>query len=356
MSEILSNLWAGGGWASTILDFIIVFYLIYITLLLIRGTRTVPMAIGLLVIVVLYLVSQKLRLATTYMLLDQFMEVAVIFALIIFQDDIRRALVRMGRFAWLLKAKQSQVVEEAARAAANLAQRSLGAIIVFERDAGLDEFIDKGVALDAAVSKELLYTIFIPKMENPLHDGAVIIKNLRIKEAGAVLPLSGNMHLAKSYGTRHRAALGITEETDAVAIVVSEERGTISLCFEGRISKNLDAETLRKALYGLFSEEKKRERKKAAEERKLVAQAMKKITRDSYLPTSAKTPTPGESIKEDSVLLKLKAALQKEDSAAMRLKTVLEKEDSIALKLKTALEKDDADAAKSKAALDEVKK
>jgi diadenylate cyclase len=276
MPDILSNLWDSGGWFSTVLDFVIVFYLIYLILLLVRGTRTVPMVLGLVVIVVFYLLSQKLRLATTYMLLDQFMEVAVIFALIIFQDDIRRALVRMGRFPWMLKAKQTQVVEDVVRAASSLAQKSLGAIIVFERDASLDEFIDKGTLLDAAVSRELLYTIFIPRMENPLHDGAVIIKNLRIKEAGALLPLSGNMNLGKSYGTRHRAALGITEETDAVSVVVSEERGTMSLCFEGRMSKNLDAESLRRALYGLFSEEKNRERRKAAEERKGMVQAMPK--------------------------------------------------------------------------------
>jgi diadenylate cyclase len=157
MSEMITSfLDMGGGWFSIALDFIIVFYLIYLTLLLIRGTRTVSMAIGLLVIVVLYLVSQNLRLATTYMLLDQFMEVAVIFALIIFQDDIRRALARMGRFAWLWKAKESQVVEEVVRAASNLANKSLGAIIVFERDASLDEFIEKGTVLDATVTRELL--------------------------------------------------------------------------------------------------------------------------------------------------------------------------------------------------------
>ena len=244
------------------------------------------MAIGLLVVVVMYLVSQSLRLATTYMLLDQFMEVAVIFALIIFQDDIRRALVRMGRFAWFLKAKESQVVEEVVRAASSLASKSLGAIVVFEREASLDEFIEKGTLLDAAVSKELLYTIFIPRMENPLHDGAVIIKNLRIREAGAILPLSGNPGLDKSLGTRHRASLGITEETDAVAIVVSEERGKMSLCFNGRISKNLDVDSLRKALYGLFSEEKKRERKKAAEERKSKAPAMPVVTEDEQVSTA----------------------------------------------------------------------
>jgi diadenylate cyclase len=256
---------------STFLDLFIVFYLIYITLLLVRGTRTVPMALGLLVVVILYLVSRTFYLHTTYMLLDQFMEVAVIFALIIFQDDIRRALVRMGRFAWFTKAQESQVVEEVVRGAANMAAKRIGAIIVFEREASLEEFIEEGTTLDASVTKELLYTIFIPRMENPLHDGAVIVGDYRIREAGALLPLSANPRIDKALGTRHRAALGITEETDAVSVVVSEERGTISLCFGGRMSKNLDIGSLRKALYGLFSKEKIREQRKAAEERKAKA-------------------------------------------------------------------------------------
>ena len=121
------------------------------------------------------------------------------------------------------------------------------------------------------MSHELLYAIFIPRLENPLHDGAVIIKNYRLKEAGSLLPLSVNPRLDKSLGTRHRAALGITEKADAISVVVSEERGTISLCFDGRISKNLDAQSLRKALLGLFSTEKIKARRKAAEERRLRA-------------------------------------------------------------------------------------
>lgn len=267
MPEVLTNLLH----LKTILDLIIVFYLIYVLLLLVRGTRTVPMALGLLLVVILYLGSRYIGLATTYMLLDQFMEVAVIFALIIFQDDIRRALVRMGRFAWFSKAQESQVLEDVIRTAATMASKRIGAIFVFEREASLDEFIDGGTKLDAAVTRELLYTIFIPRMENPLHDGAVLIKNYRISKAGAVLPLSANPRIDKSLGTRHRAALGITEETDAVAVVVSEERGTISLCFGGLMSKHLDAGSLRKALQGLFSKEKIKERHQAAQERKSVS-------------------------------------------------------------------------------------
>ncbi len=278
-------------WLRTVLDLVIVFYLIYITLLLIRGTRTVPMALGLLLIVILYLLSRQFGLDTTYMVLDQFMEVAVIFALIIFQDDIRRALIRMGRFAWFSKVQESQVVEEVVRTAANLASKRIGAIIVFERDASLAEFIESGTVLDATVTKELLYTIFIPRMENPLHDGAVIIKNYRLNEAGALLPLSANPQLDKSLGTRHRAALGITEETDAVAVVVSEERGTISLCFGGLMSKNLNVGSLRKALQGLFSKEKIRERRKAAEERKAAGSRQRTSSIDGLTPVPPEPET-----------------------------------------------------------------
>ena len=268
MFELLSNLWdAGGGPIATVVDLIIVFYLVYLTLLLIWGTRTVSMALGLLVVVVVYLLSRFFGLSTTYMLLDQFMEVAVIFALIVFQDDIRRGLARMGRFAKFSTVRESQVLEEVIRAAGNMASKRIGAIIVFERNASLDEFIETRVHLDAAVSKELLYSIFIPRMENPLHDGAVILKGFRIREAGALLPTSDNPHLDKTLGTRHRAALGITEATDAVSIVVSEERGTISLCAAGRIHRNLDMKLLRKTLVAQFHKEKVRGRRTSTDEK-----------------------------------------------------------------------------------------
>jgi uncharacterized protein (TIGR00159 family) len=256
-------------WLFSVFDLLIVFGLVYITLLLIRGTRTVPMAVGLLLLVVLYLLSQLLGLATTYMLLDQFMSVVVIFTLIIFQDDIRRALVRVGKVAWFSKARETQVVEEVIRAASLMAAKRIGALIVFERNANLDEFIVKsGTRIDAAVTREIIYAVFVPKMENPLHDGAAIIRHYQIREAGAFLPLSANPRIDKYLGTRHRAAVGITEETDAVAVVVSEERGAMSLCFDGRIMRNLDQSALRKELLGLFSTRKARERAEAAEARK----------------------------------------------------------------------------------------
>jgi hypothetical protein len=130
---------------------------------------------------------------------------------------------------------------------------------VLERDADLVDYLnDPGIDMDAKVTEELLVSLFLPDSENKLHDGAVIIKNLRIAQAAAVLPLSANARLDKALGTRHRAAIGVTEETDAVVVVVSEERGAISLCFGGNIARDLDAATLRKALLGLFQKEKRR--------------------------------------------------------------------------------------------------
>jgi uncharacterized protein (TIGR00159 family) len=206
----------------------------------------------------------------------------------------------MGRFAWFSKAQESQVIDEVVRTAATLASKRIGALIVFEREASLNEFIDSGTALDASVSRELIYTIFIPRMENPLHDGAVIIKNYRLSQAGAVLPLSSNPQIDKSLGTRHRAALGITEETDAVAVVISEERGTISLCFGGLISKNLEVKALRKALSGLFSKEKIRERRKAAKER-LSRSPLKRTTQTDILRSSVPPAATAEKVISETV-------------------------------------------------------
>ncbi|MBN2341330.1 MAG: diadenylate cyclase CdaA [Deltaproteobacteria bacterium] len=258
MGDFFQNIVEDTGeiWVSLI-DLIIVYYLVYISLRLVRGTRTVPMAVGLLLLVLLYTFSRQLGFATTYMLLDQFMSVVVIFTLIIFQDDIRRALVRFGKFAWFSKAKETAIIEEVAKAAVMMTKKKIGALIVFEREARLDEFIlEPGVRLDSNITKELLYTIFIPMMENPLHDGAAIIRNFQIREAGSFLPLSTNTHLEKNLGTRHRAGLGITEQTDAVAVVVSEERGTISVCHSGKIVTDLDATGLRKELLALFTSDK----------------------------------------------------------------------------------------------------
>ena len=241
-----------------LLDIIIVYYLIYRVLLFIKGTRTVPMAIGFLLIFVGYYVSKYLGLLTLYSILHIIVSSMFIFFLIIFQDDIRRALIRFGRLPEFVTVQQSQVLDEIIKAAINLAQNRIGALIVIEREGEVDEFIEAGTRLDAVVTRELLYSIFIPSHVNPLHDGAVIIRNYRIYQAGAFLPLSMNPRLDKSLGTRHRAAIGITEHTDAVSVVVSEERGSISICFSGHITPSMDVNNFRRTLLSLFRPRKKK--------------------------------------------------------------------------------------------------
>ncbi|MBN2802331.1 MAG: DNA integrity scanning protein DisA nucleotide-binding domain protein, partial [Deltaproteobacteria bacterium] len=153
-------------------------------------------------------------------------------------------------------ARETAIVEEIVKAASMMMVKKIGALIVFEREAKIDEFIlEQGTIIDGNITKELLYSIFIPMMENPLHDGAAIIRNYQIREAGSFLPLTTNPEIEKTLGTRHRAAIGITEQTDAVSIVVSEEKGTAAICYSGKIINGLDAKGLRKELLVIFAEE-----------------------------------------------------------------------------------------------------
>ncbi|MFH0899228.1 MAG: diadenylate cyclase, partial [Pseudomonadota bacterium] len=194
--------------------------------------------------------------------LDNLLSYFIIIVIVVFQYDIRRGLVNIGRnlFAFTRTYEETHVLEEALRAAEYLSKARIGALIVFERQAELSEFAAGGEVLDAKVTRELLVSLFIPSRDNPLHDGAVVIRSTRIHRAGALLPLSTNPRMDKALGTRHRAAIGLTEETDAVVLVVSEERGEVSLCFQGNIARNFDSATLRKALFTLFAKEKRRQR------------------------------------------------------------------------------------------------
>jgi diadenylate cyclase len=250
------------------LDVLLVAAIIYFALLLVKGTRAMQMGIGVVLIFAIYQAAKHMGLMTLYTLLDALLTSLVLIVVVIFQQDIRRALQRFGRSPFFASggvAMEHQVIDDAVRSANSLAQKRIGALIVFEREGLLDEFIETGTILDAAVSKELLYSIFIPSHENPMHDGAVIIREGRIWQAGAFLPLTASTKLDRNLGTRHRAAIGISEETDAVVIVVSEERGEVSLCFNGNIVRNLDSALLRKVLLGLF--QKRQKRRTAREER-----------------------------------------------------------------------------------------
>jgi diadenylate cyclase len=242
-------------------DVLLVAVIIYFALLLLKGTRAMQMGAGVVFIFFVYQGAKHLGLVTLYTLLDSLLTQLVLIVVVIFQQDIRRALQRVGRSPFFASggvAMEHQVIDDAVRAASSLAQKRIGALVVFEREALLDEFIEAGTTLDAAVTKELLYSIFIPSHENPMHDGAVIIREGRIWQAGAFLPLTVSTKLDRNLGTRHRAAIGISEETDAVVIVVSEERGEVSLCFNGNVVRNLDSALLRKVLLGLFQKRQKR--------------------------------------------------------------------------------------------------
>jgi uncharacterized protein (TIGR00159 family) len=242
--------------ATTVFDILLVYYLIYRLLLTIRGTRAAQMIVGIVLVGAAFFVAERLELSTVSWLLDNFISYFIILIIVVFQADIRRALGRIGQNVMPFGRKQetTHVVDEVVAATAQLARTRMGAIIVFERDAALEEFVDDASRIDAILSRQLLVSLFVPSKDNELHDGAVVIgKNHRIELARALLPLSKASDLGPEFGTRHRAALGITEDTDAVAVVVSEERGEISLCFKGSIARDLEPVMLRRALVGLFA-------------------------------------------------------------------------------------------------------
>jgi diadenylate cyclase len=232
-----------------LLDVLIVWYLIYRALLVIRGTRAVPMLFGLTLIALVYFLAKPLGLVTLAWLIDSFLSSIILVIVVIFQDEIRRALTKVGVQPFLFKNGRSvsdKTFEDIALAASKLSKAKLGSLIVIQREVGLEEFLEEGVAIDARVSRKLLYSVFVK--DSPLHDGAVIVEGDRIKAAGCVLPLSFNPDLDPNLGTRHRAALGITERSDAVVIVTSEETGSISLGMDGKLHRNLDASSLRELL------------------------------------------------------------------------------------------------------------
>jgi uncharacterized protein (TIGR00159 family) len=230
------------------LDIAVVGFVLYWLLLLIKGTRAVQVLVGLGALIAMRLFADLLGLATLSWILDNFLASAVLIIIVLFQADIRRALARVGRgvFPRIAERQESQILEEIVRAAQTLAQRRVGALMVLERETGLEDLIQVGTALDASVTKDLLVSIFLPY--SPLHDGAVVIQSGRIAFAGCILPLTLRTDVAEGLGTRHRAALGITEETDAVVIVVSEETASISLAVGGEMTRDLDGPRLRGAL------------------------------------------------------------------------------------------------------------
>jgi len=239
-----------------ILDIAIVSLLIYWGLRLIRGTRAMQMVIGSLIVMVLLYATRLLPLQTVNWLIRTVLTYLPFAVIVLFQADIRRALSHLGRapfFRYFARAGQlADTIEEVVTASAMLSSARVGAIVAFEREIGLRNYVESGIPIDAVVSYDLLTTIFQPT--TPMHDGAVIIQEDRIAAAACFLPLAVSPTLDKDLGTRHRAAMGLTEESDAVAVIISEERGEISLSHGGHIERRLTQDDLRGRLQTLLTQ------------------------------------------------------------------------------------------------------
>jgi diadenylate cyclase len=247
-------MWAAFRWRDA-LDILLVAALIYRVLTLFRGTRAVQITIGLGVAAGAAMGARALELTSLGWLLDHFWSFWVVALIVVFQPELRRALGWIGQGRVLQRligdaAQGARVANEVVRATESLASRRIGALIVLERATGLRQYAELGVALDALVSADLLMSVFLPY--SPLHDGAVFIQGERVVAAGCFLPLSRNTQIGRALGTRHRAALGIAEETDAIALVASEETGRLSLAVAGRIEAVEDADALRRRLNELM--------------------------------------------------------------------------------------------------------
>jgi diadenylate cyclase len=240
------------GWLD-IIDIVVVSIIIYELLKLIRGTRAVQMAVGAGVLVGLFYVSGGFHLPTVNWLIRNIAGYIVIALIVLFQSDIRRALAHLGRapfFRYFAKPETAgESIEEIVVASSMLAEKRVGALIAIERQIGLRNYIEGGIPLEAVLTYDLIVSIFQPT--SPLHDGAVIVQDDRVAAAACFLPLTVNPKLSKDLGSRHRAAIGLTEENDAVAIVISEQSGRISIVVDGEIERDLDADALRARLRAL---------------------------------------------------------------------------------------------------------
>ncbi|MDO7908743.1 diadenylate cyclase CdaA [Paenibacillus sp. JX-17] len=235
-----------------IIDILIVTYIIYQIILLVRGTRAVQLLKGILFLVVIWALSTWFDLYTLKWLMNQMFTFGVLAIFIIFQPELRRGLEQLGRGKLFGRSsvddeELNKLIGEVIKAVNYLSRRKIGALIVFERETGLNEYTGTGIATRSVISSELLINIFIPN--TPLHDGAVIIQGQQISAAACYLPLSENPFISKELGTRHRAAIGISEVGDAVSIVVSEETGQISLALNGQVVRDIKEESLISKLY-----------------------------------------------------------------------------------------------------------
>ncbi len=259
-----------------VIDILVVAFVIYRILLMLKCTRAFQVLMGLVILVVAFVGSQVLELLTLHWILNAFLSSFILVVVVLFQSDLRRALAQMVKHPWWsfrdLGTETSQVVEDLVRSSVSLANKKIGGLIVIENDTMLRHHVEGGVLLNAILGRELIQSIFLPY--SPIHDGAVVVAGNKIVWAGCFLPLTTRLDIDQSLGTRHRAAMGITEETDAVAIVVSEETGAISVVINGRITRDLDGVTLRKVLLRIFESSQVRSRTKK------VKTAQKQVSKD----------------------------------------------------------------------------
>lgn len=245
-----------------IIDILIVTYVFYKAFMLIRETRAKQLIKGIALLLIITQIAKWFNLHSISYILSNTLQVGFIALVIVFQPELRRALEYLGRtnmFSFINFPKSIQsyenIIEEIISACGSLSRQKIGALLVFEQKTGLNDMVDAGTIIDGHISSGLLINIFIPN--TPLHDGAVIIKNYRIKAAGCFLPLTENNFLSKDIGTRHRAALGITESSDCIAIIVSEETGYISYAVDGRLYRNIEIDELNRLLKELYKAEEK---------------------------------------------------------------------------------------------------
>lgn len=258
MPDALANLLAAVRWVD-LLDIAVVAFVFYRLMLLIKGTRAVQILTGLAIVFLAFHLAEAFRLLTLQWILSNFLSSIILVIVVVFQADIRRALAQVARNPFLFgpgAEGEEPVLDEVVKAAAAMAAARVGGLIAIERRTGLRDYVDVGTTVDAKVTKELILSLFWPN--SPLHDGAIIIQKGRVSAAGCFFPLTANPGVQRGLGTRHRAALGLTEETDAVVVAVSEETGSVSLVAGGQIQRDLDAGSLKKSLYEIFDPERMR--------------------------------------------------------------------------------------------------
>ncbi|HDK3496677.1 TPA: TIGR00159 family protein [Staphylococcus aureus] len=238
---------------TSILDLLIVWYVLYLLITVFKGTKAIQLLKGILVIVIGQQISMILNLTATSKLFDIVIQWGVLALIVIFQPEIRRALEQLGRGSFLKRytsntysKDEEKLIQSVSKAVQYMAKRRIGALIVFEKETGLQDYIETGIAMDSNISQELLINVFIPNA--PLHDGAMIIQGTKIAAAASYLPLSDSPKISKSLGTRHRAAVGISEVSDAFTVIVSEETGDISVTFDGKLRRDISNEIFEELL------------------------------------------------------------------------------------------------------------